>query len=160
LELYSNKGPHEIGLSTGQNLVKPKLRVLMLSFPCFSDKSFICRVQQALLFGLYSNKGPHEIGLSTGQNLVKLKLRAERFTDYKEHLCPVLILVLIMVLGIILHILKDVGMRNEASPESVWPVIRPVIRSVHPSRHGLFTPTGWRKQWSTDAADAQTRFRQ
>ncbi len=24
--LYSNKGPHEIGLSTGQNLVKPKLR--------------------------------------------------------------------------------------------------------------------------------------
>ncbi len=26
-----------------------------------------------------------------------------------------------------LHIVKDVGMRNEASPESVRPVIRPVI---------------------------------
>ncbi len=24
--LYSNKGPHEVGLSTGQNLVEPKLR--------------------------------------------------------------------------------------------------------------------------------------
>ncbi len=24
--LYSNKGPYEVGLSTGQNLVKPKLR--------------------------------------------------------------------------------------------------------------------------------------
>jgi hypothetical protein len=27
----------------------------------------------------------------------------------------------------VLHILKDVGMRNEASPESMRPVIRPVI---------------------------------
>jgi hypothetical protein len=25
LGLYSNKGPHEVGLSTRQNLVKPKL---------------------------------------------------------------------------------------------------------------------------------------
>ncbi|CAK9262364.1 unnamed protein product [Sphagnum jensenii] len=27
------------------------------------------------------------------------------------------------------------------------------------SHDGLFTPTGRRKQWSTDAAHAQTRFR-
>jgi hypothetical protein len=51
LGLYKNKGPHEVGLSTGQNLVKPKLRVLVLSFPYFADKSFKCRMQKALLFG-------------------------------------------------------------------------------------------------------------
>jgi hypothetical protein len=28
------------------------------------------------------------------------------------------------------------------------------IRPIHLSYHGLFTPIGWRKQWSTDAADA------
>ncbi len=60
--LYKNKGPHEVGLSTGQNLVKPKLRVLVLSFAYFGDNSFICRVQQALLFGTFVEfanvKGP------------------------------------------------------------------------------------------------------
>jgi hypothetical protein len=52
------------------------------------------------------------------------------------------------------YIVKDVGMRNEASPESVRHFICPVIRPVHPSHHGLFTRTGRRKQWSTDATDA------
>jgi hypothetical protein len=36
--------------------------------------------------------------------------------------------------------LKDVGMRNEASQNPS--VIHLVIRPVHPSRHGLFTPGG------------------
>jgi hypothetical protein len=37
---------------------------------------------------------------------------------------------------------------------SIRPVVHPSIRPVHPSYHGLFTPTGRRKQWSTDMADA------
>jgi len=52
------------------------------------------------------------------------------------------------------------GRRDEMKLPFNPPVIHPVIRPVHPSRHGLFTLMGRRKPWSTDAADAQTRFRQ
>jgi len=39
------------------------------------------------------------------------------------------------------YIVKDVGMRNEASPESVPPVIRPVIHplSIRPVVHAIDT---------------------
>jgi len=40
-------------------------------------------------------------------------------------------------------------MRNEASPESVRPVIRLVIRPVHPSRHGL--------RWGGENSGVETR---
>jgi len=44
----------------------------------------------------------------------------------------------------LLHIVKDVGMWSIIS--SICPIIHPSIRLViHPSRHGLFTPTGRRK---------------
>ncbi len=45
-----------------------------------------------------------------------------------------------MIIGmcvVSLHILKDVGMRNEASPESVWSSIPSSVQSIHPNRTNI-----------------------
>jgi hypothetical protein len=52
------------------------------------------------------------------------------------------------------------GCRDEMKLPVNPSIIHPVIRPVHSSRHGLFTSTGQRKQWSTNSADVQIRFRQ
>ncbi len=60
-------------------------------------------------------------------------------------------------------------MKLPLNPFVIHPVICPVMvcllqwggeNSGVQTRHGLFTPMGRRKQWCTDAANAQTRFRQ